>query len=509
MKKRKQSEMLLTVLELAALAGILIVSFYLLYGYLQEGEQAVNGTDVRLKKEETPQTEDGTDTSESAKEETSENGNTLFDTVETDQIDIRVRILDNSYADDLFDEIAVSCAESFVVEQGILAEDGTFESISGDELYEADQTYTAVAEELALQTVLRLSSTQGSALSVTSLTRADGPPEYEGELYIYRLDNGLALVNVLPLEEYLCAVVSSEMPSYYPEEALKAQAVCARTYAFECIGKRLSSKNTNEDVAADAYLDEKNLADLNDSASFQVYNNRKSTEASVNAVEATRGKVLLTEDVRYYSTSVLSEHRDDLDEEDAFRAFLEEEPEEGAEYDSPWLRWQVQIPAAQILENLKELYPGQYGKLIPDGGISTDTEISFEVVSRSGNGQVQMLDVKVGEDVIEIEGEYAIRQALAPNDMEVTLRDGSAVSGMQLLPSAFFYLEMGKTTEKEPDTEKTSILEKENPTDTGTISIYGGGYGHGSGMSQYGAAQMAADGAACLDILEYYFGNNG
>ena len=40
------------------------------------------------------------------------------------------------------------------------------------------------------------------------------------------------MVNELPLEEYLYSVVPSEMPASYPLEALKAQAICARTYAY-------------------------------------------------------------------------------------------------------------------------------------------------------------------------------------------------------------------------------------------------------------------------------------
>ena len=45
-------------------------------------------------------------------------------------------------------------------------------------------------------------------------------------------EEGLILINTLPLETYLCYVVPSEMPSSYPIEALKAQAVCARCYAM-------------------------------------------------------------------------------------------------------------------------------------------------------------------------------------------------------------------------------------------------------------------------------------
>lgn len=59
--------------------------------------------------------------------------------------------------------------------------------------------------------------------------------EYRGAIECLRMEQGIVLINELPLEEYLYAVVPSEMPASYPQEALKAQAVCARTYAYRYI----------------------------------------------------------------------------------------------------------------------------------------------------------------------------------------------------------------------------------------------------------------------------------
>lgn len=56
-----------------------------------------------------------------------------------------------------------------------------------------------------------------------------GQPSYAGRLEILDTDDGLVLVNELELEDYLKKVIPSEMPSSYEKEALKAQAVCART----------------------------------------------------------------------------------------------------------------------------------------------------------------------------------------------------------------------------------------------------------------------------------------
>lgn len=59
----------------------------------------------------------------------------------------------------------------------------------------------------------------------------DAGEGYSGELDYYEEPQGWVIVNEVPLEEYLRFVVPSEMPASYALEALKAQAVCARTYA--------------------------------------------------------------------------------------------------------------------------------------------------------------------------------------------------------------------------------------------------------------------------------------
>ena len=55
---------------------------------------------------------------------------------------------------------------------------------------------------------------------------------YAGTIEVRSTENGYTVVNELPLEEYLYAVVPSEMPSSFSPEALKTQAVCARSYAY-------------------------------------------------------------------------------------------------------------------------------------------------------------------------------------------------------------------------------------------------------------------------------------
>ena len=78
--------------------------------------------------------------------------------------------------------------------------------------------------------------------------------------------------------------------------------------------------------------------------------------------------------------------------------------------------------------------------------------------------------------------EYNIRYILAPQNT-VYLQDGSTTNNMNLLPSAYF------TIEKEDN----------------YFAVKGGGYGHGVGMSQYGARYLAANGWDYEEILAHFY----
>ena len=109
---------------------------------------------------------------------------------------------------------------------------------------------------------------------------ARGVPVYEGTLEIHKTEQGLYLVNELDLETYLKYVVPSEMPASYSQEALKAQAVCARTYAVRAM----------ENYALEEYQ-----AQVDDSVSYQVYNNLDRQENTDLAVDSTAGQIMTFE----------------------------------------------------------------------------------------------------------------------------------------------------------------------------------------------------------------------
>lgn len=100
--------------------------------------------------------------------------------------------------------------------------------------------------------------------------------QVRGDLVAIRQGSGLLVVNVLPLEDYLVGVLGSEMPKSFPVEALKAQAVAARTYA-------LHRKLTQYGQATH----------LGSNVLSQVYGGLASEDPRTReAVEATQGQVL-------------------------------------------------------------------------------------------------------------------------------------------------------------------------------------------------------------------------
>ena len=123
---------------------------------------------------------------------------------------------------------------------------------------------------------------------------------------------------------------------------------------------------------------------------------------------------------------------------------------------------------------------------IPVDTVGTVEEI--HVLQREKEGLVTALEIVGDQNRIQIYGEYNIRQVLAPCYDTIVRKDGSELSGNTLLPSAYLLIEE----------------EREGDRLSG-ITIRGGGYGHGVGMSQYGAKVLAEAGMEYQKILSHYY----
>ena len=324
------------------------------------------------------------------------------------------------------------------------------------------------------------------AITIRSIERSQGTPVYSGSLEIKGTPEGLVLVNDLFLEDYLTKVVPSEMPPSYEKEALKAQAVCARTYAYRQI-----QGNTYSQYGAH----------VDDSTNFQVYNNTSANDKSTQAVKETYGKMLFYEDkpieAFYFSTSCgrtadagvwgtdsgkypylraveVKEGGKSLGKEDndGFESYIKREDVIAYDTSYPMFRWQTDLPAD-----------------VASAQISGAGQIQDMTVTDRGPGGIAgELTVTGTDGTVTIKGQSAIRSALGNPSLIITKKDGGTMTGSATLPSAFI------------------AIEKRTGED-GSLSfhIYGGGFGHGVGMSQNGAQGMAKTGKGYKQILDFFY----
>ena len=371
---------------------------------------------------------------------------------------IRVLLMTTGYSGEIHSEVRVSSDAGLRVSCG-------GESI---EWNRAD-TYQILPDDARFQKGnIRVEPLEeGGQMRLESIERGCGTPSYAGTLELRAVSGGMAVINELPVETYLCGVVPSEMPASYELEALKAQAVCARSYAF----RQMTSYGYPEYEAH-----------VNDSTDFQVYNNSERQENSTRAVAETEGQVVRYKGeiatTYYYSTSCgrttsLEAWGTDPGDSGGYLQSVEVRGDSGDyEKDLPWYRWTAQVPV-QTLSAL----------VSANTGVSVGTLSSVEVTKR-GPGDVALQIVASGDaGSVTVDTENKIRGALGGSGYTITKNDGSTSQSTALLPSAFF------TIEKSGD----------------TFVISGGGFGHGIGMSQNGANEMAKQGADYREILQMFY----
>lgn len=390
---------------------------------------------------------------------------------------IRVLIMDDGFQTVFHDQIQLEFLSN-----------GTYRT--GEKSYEfvAGETLNVTMDSSLFQNgrVIFEPEDQEKGIRVVSMNRSYGNPVYSGRLEISREDGGLVLVNELYLEDYLKHVVPSEMPVSYEKEALKAQAVCARTYAYRQI-----QGNSYKEYGAH----------VDDSTRFQVYNNLETSQASDAAVTETYGKILMYQnspaEAFYFSTSCghttdgtiwgasLSSvpylkgvtvrpggGQLDLTDEDTFSSFIKSAAS-GYESEYAMYRWTTTCTSSQLEQKIS--------------GIGSITNL--EVTRRSTGGIAVELQVTGTEGVKTVSTESQIRSILGNPELVIKKQDGQTLTGWSSLPSAFLTVEKKKTDEN-------GMV---------TFAIYGGGYGHGVGMSQNGAQAMAKKGKTYEQILQFFF----
>lgn len=271
--------------------------------------------------------------------------------------------------------------------------------------------------------------------------------KYRGELEVIvnpQKPSTLHIVNDVMLEDYLKSVVPSESPASWPLESLKAQAVAARTYATGNWKRR------------------ENLGfDLMPTVADQMYTGIEAERDSSNqAVKETTGEILIYQgkpiNALFFSCS--GGYTDSASEVWNTNEYPYIQPVKDFDQNAPKYRWEKTFTNQDIQAGVK----------------------------------------KLGEDVGEIK---SIRGIEFTPQKRVKKVEVIGSKGTVILDSNKFRFAVGlNSTMWEVDTSKNIL--KSNPKN---FVFKGGGWGHGLGMSQWGANQMSKDGKEYKEILMHYY----
>lgn len=450
---------------------------------------------------------------------------------------IRVLIKTGDYAENLHEEIVFTADTDFVIRYGDSGQEAEEPHAAGEEIHIArDSDYFAGG-----RVIIQPAALTGKVL-LKNVKRSQGMPGYRGHMELIPETKGIAVVNEVSLEEYLYSVVPSEMPASYSGEALKAQAICARTYAYGHM----------QHAAYPSYG-----AHVDDSTSYQVYNNILEQESTTRAVKETHGLLLRTAEgalagTYYYSTScgmgsdanvwkteaareitylkaesineatmqekltlreqqlangdavsvsTQAELGEYLREEEHFQDFITQVNDDDFESGEGWYRWSYEVKklsAEHIYDVLKTRYKandnlvltlkkGEYLSAEPEAF----TRIKeLYIAARGSGGVADELIIETDKGTYKVLSEHNIRYVLCDGKSKVKRQNGSEADMPNLLPSGFFIIEAGK--------KNGSVV---------GYTLTGGGFGHGVGMSQNGAKTMAQRGYSCEEILLFFYEN--
>lgn len=275
--------------------------------------------------------------------------------------------------------------------------------------------------------------------------KPQGAPQEEPTISLYRHETG-ATENI-KMEEYVAGVVAAEMEPTWPENALAAQAIKARTF-------------TMENIEAGRMQDLRGTDASTDIEEFQAYDPARINDRIRKAVSKTRGQV-----VTYQGEYVKAWFS-------ACDGGISAAAEEGLGYTGeplPYLRvgardncleitvpenrgWEVSVPLSRVRESARSI-TGQ------DPGVITSVEIG----QTGPSGRVERFSI----NGVEVSG-AALRLALGSTEVRSMLLSDVSIQGDNLL-------------------------------------LRGRGFGHGVGMCQWGANKLAQEGKSPEDIIRFYF----
>lgn len=345
---------------------------------------------------------------------------------------------------------------------------------------------------------------------------------YRGALRLVKASGGFTVVNVIDIESYLKGVLKMEVNPGWPMEALKAQAVVARTYALRNRGKHGSSG-----------------FDLCSGPHCQVYRGVNAEDPRLSkAVDLTKGQVLQcrgTLAVTPYHSDSGGHTADVSDVWSGSYPYLRGVAEP-FDYESPYSFWKVEIPLGQIQNTLAK----------KGWGVGTLTGVSVHSTDQAGRVVMVRVTGSAGQRLIKAshfrlaiggsrlrstnfsigtqnvgDGRGASVPASVAGDSDVlnvsdeallTKLTREGVFTADELMDMLMYPDkraayLRKALRRQSGCQETTSASSAGATSSGSgmIVFSGKGWGHGVGMSQWGSKALAEHGWDYRRILEHYY----
>lgn len=371
------------------------------------------------------------------------------------------------------------CSNGEYISQNVLANVNLSVQDGLIAVYKEDGTpiYTTLSSEQSVEIV-----------SYDGIVALDGK-KYRGTM-IFTVYNttSLQIVNFLEIEDYLKSVVPSEMPGSWSIEALKAQAICARNYTY--LNKNRYSKYG---------------FDMDSTTACQAYNGVSSEYSnSTNAVLQTKGQILLYNnspaELFYYSSS--GGYTEDVKNVWGSTNYpylvSVEDP-----YDNNYT-WEATFTKEEIKSRTEK-----YGKAVGD-------ILNVEITEKTPAGRAKQVTIT------GTEGKYVLKLESTRNFFNLKSSMYEIIPSIEAVSEpvsqqSFVSVLTSKGTENREFSGNiitaSGIREilpavTTQPTLSSGADSYtfsGKGYGHGIGMSQYGAKGFADNGYTYEQILTHYF----
>lgn len=424
----------------------------------------------------------------------------LFSLCQAEEMTVTVGLL---YGSEAPSSVTLSSSSTItVIAPNYMSEEPLPSPITVQVLKEVDSSaedyigfYLTEAEMILNDQVISFCSSDGSPIGVNGVY-------YRGIISLARIPGSdMTVRNTVGIESYLYSVIGSEMYPSWHVEALKAQAVAARSYAYLNLGKNLAKYGF----------------DITDTTLDQAYKGiAQETENVRAAVDGTRGLVAFSEgepvSLYYYASNNGHTESNESLWGSVPVSYLRGKPDPYDTYSDPW---SVSLTSKEIASILKER-GADIGELtnitidkVTDAGSVVaityhGTKDSFtytkssvrSMLGKSWKSHWFTLSKKGGNPLIE-EGVYTQKGFTNEKTLTIMTANGLSESAAK---NAYVCTADG--------TSKISLSRRETgETDNteATWTFSGDGSGHGIGMSQWGAKAMADEGFTFDEILKFYY----